>query len=99
MKAHEEDIYDETWRVEGTGEPFWHWHVRGVKHMNDYLEEVMHVGNSMGKKLTKKLEGDARKYFFGGVMVRPYQQSSFTTLHSYTFMPECIRLHACSQQT
>jgi len=63
------DILGDTRKTEGQGKSFWHWHVRGIEHMNRYLEQIMYTGNSMGKRLRKKLDGDPTKAFFGGVMV------------------------------
>ena len=64
------DILGETEEREGMGKQVWHWHVRGLEHLNHYLSQVMKLGNGLGKKLDKKLEGDPRKASFGGIMVR-----------------------------
>ncbi len=69
MPFHE-DMLAETEAREGKGAQFWHWHVRGLEHLNQYLTKVMKLGNHLGKKLGKKLDGDPRKASFGGVMVR-----------------------------
>ena len=64
-----QDILGETKERESQGKLLWHWHVRGLEHLNDYLSHVMEVGNSLGKHLRKKLQGDPRKVSFGGIMV------------------------------
>lgn len=63
------DILAETEEREGKGQQFWHWHVRGLEHLNHYLGQVMKLGNRLGRKLGKKLEGNPRKASFGGIMV------------------------------
>ena len=63
------DMLEETEELEGKGSYFWHWHVRGLEHMNHYFSQVMKLGNRLGKKLGKKLDGDPRKASFGGYMV------------------------------
>ena len=63
------DILAETKARENQGRDYWHWHVRGVEHLNRYMTQLMEVGNPMGKKLHKKLEGDTSKATFGGYMV------------------------------
>ena len=63
------DILEETKGLEGQGKHFWHWHVRGLEHLNHYLSQVMEVGNDLGRKLRKKLEGGPSKASFGGIMV------------------------------
>ena len=63
------DMLEETEALEGKGGAFWHWHVRGLEHMNHYFSQIMKLGNRLGKKLGKKLDGDPRKASFGGYMV------------------------------
>ena len=66
----EMDILGDTKALEGKGKQFWQWHVRGLEYLNHYLSQVMEVGNELGRKLRKKMEGGPSKASFGGIMVR-----------------------------
>lgn len=76
------DFMKETIVKEGQGKMFWHWNVRALESLNHYLNQVMFVGNRLGKKLRKKLEGDPRKLTFGGVMVGSSLHTTATGEHS-----------------
>ena len=69
------DFMSETIIKEGQGKQFWHWTIQNLENLNHHLSRIMTVGNHLGKKLQKKLDGDPRKLSFGGVMV-----SSRTTI-------------------
>ena len=71
------DFLKETIIKEGQGKPFWHWNVRGLEFLHHYLNQVMAVGNHLGKKLHKKLEGNPRNFTFGGSMVSSPQGPPF----------------------
>lgn len=63
------DFMTEAIVKEGQGKHFWVWSVRALDFLNHYLSQVMLVGNDVGMKLRKKLDGDPRKRSFGGIMV------------------------------
>ena len=58
------NILEETKAIENRGQANWQWHVRGAEHLISYLSQLMEVGNPIGMRLRKKLEGNPRTAAF-----------------------------------